>query len=179
MQELKKRLSLEARLEKAKRIIENVAVFRSLFGQDSRINQDLPINPAVSIHTHMTMDNDGDYEFKFNLKDQGSTIVVYVRIDTKGEIAWTTADGAVVPSWHDIAQWTVDSVLFGYESSSNKVREKAETFLAKMEGQGYAYRRVGEAGVFYLKDNAEMKKKVDSMKTKEDAIKHCDMRIKI
>lgn len=112
-------------------------------------------------------------------KDSNETIVVYARIDSKGEIAWTTANDNPVPHWHDIAQWVVDSVLIDYETRSNKVREKAEEFLGTMSEQGYDYRRVGESGVFYLRDNPELKEKVDAMKTKQDAIKGCDLRIKL
>lgn len=129
----------------------------------------------------MKQDKDGDYEFSFNVIDTESKeeIVIYARIDTKGDIAWTTANDSFIPHWHNIAQWMIDSALIGYEDRSNKVREKAEGFLGEMAEQGYDYRRVGESGVFYLRDDPEIKEKVDSMKTKEDAIKGCDLRIKV
>ena len=156
-------------------------MFRDIFGEDSRANQDLPINPAVSVHTHMKKDNDGDYEFAFNLtdKDENKTIVIYARIDRHGEIAWTTADGSPVPAWHDMAQWTIDSALIDYEKQSDKVRVKAQEFLDDMSKKGYDYRRIENSGVFYLRDKPDLKHKVDQMKTREDAINSCDMKIKL
>ena len=155
-------------------------MFQATFGEDSRVNQDLPINPVVSIHTHMKKDKDGDYEFSFNMTDEDDeTIVIYTRIDRHGEIAWTTANGKPVPAWHDMAKWTIDSALIDYEDQSNKVREKAQEFLDDISKKGYDYRRIENTGVFYLRDNPDLKHKVDQMKTREDAIRNCHLRVKL
>ena len=159
-----------------------MTVCRDLFGEESRVNQDLPINPVVSIRSQMKVDQDGDYEFSFNFteKDKSDeTIVIYVRIDVHGEIAWVTADGNCVPCWHDMAQWTVDSALIDYEECSNKVREKAIEFLNDMSKQGYEYRRIDNTGIFYRRDKPELKDKVDKMKTSADALNVCDAVIKM